>query len=81
MNLVGSLLITALIIFPALSAMKIFNSYKKVVIYSIILSSICSLSGVIVSILWSTPIGSTIVFANMIIYFIHIFIGKILKRA
>jgi len=80
MNLVGSLLITALIIFPALSAMRVFNSFKKVVCYSAILSTICSTSGIIISILLSTPIGSTIVAANIVIYILHFIAGKILKR-
>ena len=66
MNLVGSLLITALLIFPALSAMKIINSFKGVVIYSAILSVIGAFVGIILSILFSTPVGATVVFINMI---------------
>ena len=58
MNLVGSLLITALLIFPALSAMKIMNSFKGVVIYSAILSVIGAFVGIILSILFSTPVFS-----------------------
>ncbi len=61
MNLVGSLLISALIIFPALSAMRIFKSFRSVTIYAAILSVSCSLVGILVSILAGTPVGSTIV--------------------
>jgi zinc transport system permease protein len=61
MNLVGSLLISALVIFPALSAMRIFNSFKKVTICSAILSVICAFAGIVISILAGTPVGSTIV--------------------
>ena len=80
MNLVGSLLISALIIFPALSSMRIIQSFKGVVICSAIISVCCAISGMLVSILFSTPVGSTIVVANMIVFFISCIIEKILRR-
>jgi len=61
MNLVGSLLISALVIFPALSAMRLFRSFKMVTISSAIFSVICSFLGIVISILAGTPVGSTIV--------------------
>lgn len=61
MNLVGSLLISALVIFPALSAMRLFRSFKRVTICSAILSVVCAFVGIIISILAGTPVGSTIV--------------------
>ncbi len=61
MNLVGSLLISALVIFPALSAMRLFHSFRKVTICSAVLSVICAFTGIIISILAGTPVGSTIV--------------------
>ncbi|MBQ6431166.1 MAG: metal ABC transporter permease [Oscillospiraceae bacterium] len=61
MNLVGSLLISALVIFPALSAMRLFRSFKSVTVCSAILSVLCAFLGIIVSILAGTPVGSTIV--------------------
>ncbi len=61
MNLVGSLLISALVIFPALSAMRLFHSFKKVTICSALLSVLCAFFGIIISILAGTPVGSTIV--------------------
>ncbi len=61
MNLVGSLLISALVIFPALSAMRLFDSFMKVTICSAVLSVICAFSGIVISILAGTPVGSTIV--------------------
>ena len=61
MNLVGSLLISALIIFPAMSAMRLFRSFKGVTVCSAVLSVTCALLGILISILWSTPVGSTIV--------------------
>ena len=65
MNLVGSLLISALIIFPALSAMRIFKSFKSVTICSAVISVICAALGIILSIIFSTPVGATIVTADL----------------
>ena len=61
MNLVGSLLISALVIFPALSAMRLFRNFRSVTVCSAVLSVICAFSGIIISILAGTPVGSTIV--------------------
>ncbi len=61
MNLVGSLLISALIIFPAMSAMRIYKSFRAVTICSAVLSVCCALTGILVSIAAGTPVGSTIV--------------------
>ncbi len=61
MNLVGSLLISAFIIFPALSAMKLFKTFRAVTICSAALSVACAFVGIIASILAGTPVGSTIV--------------------
>ena len=68
MNLVGSLLISALIIFPALSAMRLFRSFKAVIICSAIISVVCAAAGIILSILCSTPVGSTIVCADIAVF-------------
>lgn len=65
MNLVGSLLISALVIFPALSAMRLFRSFFSVTVCSAVLSVICALSGIVISILAGTPVGSTIVAVNL----------------
>lgn len=65
MNLVGSLLTSALIVFPALSAMRVFRSFRRVVLCSAALSVFCALLGILVSILASTPVGSTIVAADI----------------
>lgn len=70
MNLVGSLLISALIIFPALSAMRVFKSFLSVIICSAVISVICAAVGIILSILFSTPVGSTIVSADILVFMI-----------
>lgn len=79
MNLVGSLLITALLIFPALSAMRIMHSFKAVVVYSAVLSVIGAFFGIILSVLFSTPIGATVVVTDMCIYFLNCIIGRFIK--
>ncbi len=79
MNLVGSLLISALVIFPALSAMRVFKSFKSVTICSAIISVICAIAGLIISILASTPVGSTIVAADIFAFLIFFIIGRIRK--
>ncbi len=75
MNLVGSLLISALVIFPALSAMRIFKSFKSVTLCSAVLSVFCTLAGMIISILSGTPVGSTIVAADIAAFLIFYIIG------
>lgn len=80
MNLVGSLLISALIIFPALSSMRVIQNFKGVVILSAIISVLCAMFGMLSSILFSTPVGSTIVAANIIVFFLSYISGKLLRR-
>ena len=70
MNLVGSLLISALIIFPAMSAMRIFRSYKGVMIASVVISVSCAMIGMLISILGGTPVGSTIALADMAVFLV-----------
>lgn len=77
MNLVGSLLISALVIFPSLSAMRVFKSFKSVTICSAIFSVIAASTGIIISILASTPAGPTIVAVDIIGFFIFSLIGFI----
>lgn len=79
MNLVGSLLTSALIVFPTLSAMRVFKSYKRVVICSAALSVLCAVFGILFSILASTPVGATIVAADILAFVFFSGIG-ILRR-
>ena len=80
MNLVGSLLISALIIFPALSAMRLFKSFRLVILCSAVMSVICSAAGIILSILWSTPVGSTIVAMDIVMFALSWAAGKAAGR-
>ena len=79
MSLVGSLLISALIIFPALSAMRIFKSFLSVTVCSAVLSVVCALAGMIIAILAGTPVGSTIVAVDAAAFLLCWLIGGIRK--
>lgn len=68
MNLVGSLLISALVVFPALSAMRVFKSFRSVTLCSAVLSVVCAFTGIVVSILGGTPVGATVVVIDIAAY-------------
>ena len=77
MNLVGSLLISALIISPAMSAMRLFRSFKGVTICSAAVSVTCAVIGILISILASTPVGSTIVMADIAAFLIFSILARL----
>lgn len=79
MNLVGSLLISALIIFPAVSAMRVFKSFKSVVICSAVISVICAVAGIVGSILLSVPVGPSIVAINIVCFAVFFAVGKMCR--
>ena len=76
MNLVGSLLISALVIFPALSAMRVYKTFFRVTICSVAVSVMCAIIGILLSILAGTPVGSTIVAMDIVVFMISCIIGK-----
>jgi zinc transport system permease protein len=80
MNLVGSLLISALIVFPALAAMRVCRSFLSVTICAAVLSVACALIGMLTAILGGTPVGSTIVAADMVVFLLCAAIGVLLPR-
>ena len=80
MRLMGALLISALIIFPALTSMRVFKSYKKVTVSAAILSAVCFVIGIICSYTISIPVGATVVVINIIAFLIFFLIGKIRIR-
>lgn len=81
MKLVGSLLISALIIFPAISAMRVFKSFRMVMIAAAVIAVVCALVGMLLSILASTPVGATIVAVNIVVFAVFSGISAlILKR-
>jgi len=76
MSMVGALLTSALIVFPALSAMQAIKSFKGVIICSAVISVVAALVGILASILFSTPVGATIVVVNIVIFFMFYLAGK-----
>lgn len=80
MKLVGALLISALIIFPALSAMRVFRSFRSVMITAAVISVVGSLVGLALSLLFSTPTGATVVAVHMVIFGVFSLLRAILKR-
>ena len=81
MNLVGSLLISALIIFPALSAMRLCRNFRAVTICSAVLSVSCATLGILTSILAGTPVGSTIVAVDLAAFGLCCLAEKLFRRA
>jgi len=79
-NLVGTLLISALIIFPALSAMQVCKSFKTVTICSVIVSVVCATLGILISILLGTPVGSTIVAVDIAGFLVFAGAGFVIRR-
>ena len=80
MNLVGSLLISALVIFPALSAMRVFKSFRSVTICSAVFSVVGAFLGILIAIVAGTPVGSTIVATDIVGFVIFLVIGAFAKR-
>lgn len=68
MRMMGSLLITSLIIFPAMTSMNVFNKFKYVIIFSGFLSVICCIFGIILSFVYSIPTGASIVLCHIFVY-------------
>lgn len=79
-RLVGSLLVTALLVFPALSAMRVAKSYKMVTIVSVILAVVNAVTGVLISMVAGSPVGSTIVLVEAFTFIVCLVVGIILRR-
>ena len=80
MNLVGSLLISALVIFPALSAMRVFKSFRAVTVCSAVFSVLAAGLGILIAIMFGTPVGSTIVGTDIVGFLIFFLIGTFTKN-
>ena len=80
MNLVGALLTSALMIFPALSAMRVFHTFRQVVLCSAVVAVISSADGILISIVLSSPVGATIVVVGLIVFCGYSVAGRIMRR-
>ncbi len=79
MRLVGSLLVSALVVFPAMSAMKVFKSFKSVMVCSAVISVSVALLGFVLSIVFDTPVGATIVAGDAIIFALFSVLGRFMR--
>jgi zinc transport system permease protein len=79
MKMIGALLISALIIFPSLSAMRVCRSFRAVVINAAIISAVCLFIGVFASYVWATPTGASVVIANLAVFIGYAVAGKLKK--
>ena len=77
MRIMGTMLISSLVIFPTLTSMRLFKSFKSVVISSAIISIICFTIGIIVSYIMNFPAGASIVAVNLVAFIVFVIIGKI----
>lgn len=80
MNFVGSLLISALVLFPAVSAMRLFRSFKAVTVCAAVISVVGALLGLFVSLLAETPVGPTIVGVHILFFALSCLFGKIARK-
>jgi zinc transport system permease protein len=68
MRIMGALLISSLIIFPALSSMRLFKKFKSVTFCSVVISILCFFIGVVISYIYATPTGASVVLVNLIVF-------------
>ncbi len=80
MRIMGAMLISSLIIFPALTSMRIFKSFKSVIISSAIISVICFAIGLFVSYILEIPAGPSVVIINLVVFIIFSLFGFVIKR-
>jgi len=80
MRMMGAMLISSLVIFPALTAMTLLRSFRGVVICAAGLSVVCFCVGLTGSYLWGTPVGATVVLVNLAAFLLSRGVMK-LKRA
>ena len=80
MRIMGTLLISALIIFPSLTSMRIFRSFRSVIISSVVVSLFCFFAGMMISFSFDTPTGATVVLVNLALFIVFWVVSKVLKR-
>jgi len=81
MRMMGAMLISSLIIFPALTAMRVFKSFRGVVVCAAIVSVLCFAAGIVISFLWAVPVGACIVVTNLAVFCVFALLGRIVRRA
>ena len=77
MRMMGAMLISSLVIFPALTAMRLFRSFRGVVVCAAVTSVACFCAGLTVSFAFSTPVGATVVAADLAVFLTSCLIGML----
>ena len=80
MDLIGSLLVSALVIFPALSAMRLFSKFRTVTVAACLFSVVCATVGILFAILFETPVGATVVVCNILLLALCTLCGRFVRR-
>lgn len=80
MRMMGALLISSLIIFPALTSMRVCRTFKSVIINSAVISVVCLVIGIMVSYVWATPAGASVVMANIAALLLYSLLGVAKNR-
>ena len=81
MRMMGAMLISSLIIFPALTAMRVFRTFKNVVVCAAVVSVVCFVIGIVVSFIGSVPVGACIVVVSLAVFCIFAVLGRLVRRA
>ena len=81
MRMMGAMLISSLIIFPALTAMRVFKSFRGVVVCAAIVSVLCFAAGIVISFMWAAPVGACIVVTNLAVFCVFALLGRTVRRA
>ena len=79
MRMMGAMLISSLVIFPALTAMRLFRSFRSVILCSAVTSAACFCAGLTVSFVYSTPVGATVVAANLTLFLLSCILRTLRK--
>ncbi len=79
MRMMGAMLISSLVIFPALTAMRLFRSFRGVVVCAAVTSVLCFCAGLTISFAFSTPVGATVVAANLTLFLLSC-LFRLLRR-
>ena len=77
MRMMGAMLISSLVIFPALTAMRLFKSFRGVVLSAAVTSVLCFITGLAISFAFSTPVGATVVAANLVLFLLACLYGLV----
>jgi zinc transport system permease protein len=80
MRMMGAMLVSSLLIFPPLSSMRVFKSFRGVAVSSALLSVACLVAGIAASCAWDTPAGASVVLANLAAFLVFCALGAATKN-